>query len=157
MSSVTEGTRYELAGGTLAPLLGPVVDDLDVVAARDSGLLGWSLDPATAIGSLQTSAGVLHLIEVRLRAGTVDTLYVRIGTAGATLTASQNFLALLDSTGARIGLTADQSTAWTTTGTKSAALTTPAAVTGGVYYVAILSNGTTQPTFIASSSLGQPN
>jgi hypothetical protein len=131
--------------------------DPDVVAARDSGLLGWTLDPATAVGSLQTSAGVLHLIEIRLRTGTVNTLYVRVGTAGATLTASQNFLALFDSTGARVGLTADQSTAWTTTGTKSAALTTPYAATGGVFYVAILSNGTTQPTFIASSSLGQPN
>lgn len=131
--------------------------DPDVVAARDSGLLGWSGDPAAAVGSLQTTAGVLYLMEIRLRTGTVNTLYLRVGNAGATLTSGQNLLGLYDSAGTRAAVTADQSTAWTTTGTKSAALTASYSATGGVFYLGILTNGTTQPTFVASSSLGQPN
>lgn len=131
--------------------------DPDVVAARDAGLQGWSGDPATMVGSLQTTAGVLHLMEIRLRSGTVTNLYIRVTTAGATLTTGQNLLGLFDSTGTRVGVTADQSTVWTSTGSKTAALTTPYSATGGVFYIGILSNGTTQPTFTASSSLGQPN
>lgn len=77
-----------------------------------------------------------------------------IGTAGATLTAGQCLAGLYTAAGARVGVTADMTTTWTTAGNKAMALTAPYEAAPGKYYVAFLFNGTTSPTFACGSTLG---
>jgi hypothetical protein len=135
--------------------------DSDVVAstpqATDQGaLLAWTFDPANVANGVQTSAGVLYTAKVTLRsAATISKLWVIVTTAGATLTADQNFLALYNSAGTRVGVTASQHTAFASAQILGADLTTPYAASAGAYYVGILSNGSTQPTFLSGTVLNK--
>jgi hypothetical protein len=73
---------------------------------------------------------------------------VYVVTAGSSLTSGQNFAALYDSSKNLVGITADQATAWGTTGEKVMALTTPYVVTApGLFKGAMWSVGTTPPAF----------
>lgn len=122
----------------------------------DNGLLAASLDPASCDdnGSAPLS-GTVYMVAVRLRvATTVTNLHAVIGVAGSGLTSGRCFLGLYSSAGSLLGQTADQATAWATAGNVKAALTTPYVAAAGTYYVAILANGTTRPTFACGSTLG---
>jgi Right handed beta helix region len=130
-----------------------------VAYASDSpvkhGLLEWNFDPTgISTASQVLTSGTLHLIKITAQASaTINNIITAVNTVGATLTAGQNFAALFDSAGNRIGITADQSTAWTTTGLKTMALTAGVAVTAGQdYYIVLLSVGTTPPSFPRSAS-----
>jgi hypothetical protein len=119
----------------------------------DQGFLAWSGNPAYASDTGQPSSGGIRLCKIFLRrAATISNIWVCVTTAGATLTSGQNLLGLYTSAGARVAVTADQATAWTTTGNKSAALTASYSAAAGTYYVAILSVGTTIPQFSAMSA-----
>jgi hypothetical protein len=133
-------------------------DDLAAVKARvlpnvSGSLLGATFDPMLATSSTATgvtwTAGVVYLTRVYIPAGTVTNLHVGIGTAGAGLTAGC-FAGLYDTTGALLGQTASQATAWTSTGNAAMALTAPLVLTAGYYYVAVLANGTTLPMLARS-------
>lgn len=128
----------------------------------DQGMVAWAYDVAQAVNTASNAltAGVLTLIKLRLTAAaTLSTLHIYVATAGAGLTAGQNFGGLLKADGTLLALTADQATAWVSTGAKNMAMT---AVTGqsltlvpsGTYYAVLLGNGTTMPTLVRSS--GQP-
>lgn len=132
----------------LSPLPGP----------WDHNLLAWSYDPVGAINNSVVTGGVLYLIKVRMGpAATITNVIVQVAIAGTTLTADQNFAALYDSAGTRVGVTADQTTAWGSTGTKTMALTTPYVAAAGTYYVGLLANGTTPPQFARSSGFSLIN
>lgn len=123
----------------------------------DYGLVGWSADPtwAPATGAAPAS-GASRLVRVMVpTAATITNIVGVIITAGATLTASQSWIGLYDTSFNRLGVSATQHTAWTTTGIKTMALTTPYAAAAGEYYVAFVSNGTTIPQFqlVSSSSV----
>lgn len=108
------------------------------------GFAAMTYDPASAPAGSALTAGTVHMSRVDLPApATISTITTAVVTAGGTLTAGQNFAGLYDSTGARVGVTADQTTAWGTIGEKNMALTAPYAAAAGTYYVAYLSNGTT--------------
>lgn len=125
--------------------------------AEDQGaLLAWTFDPSNVANGVQTSAGVLYTAKVTLRsAATVAKLWVIVTTAGGTLTSSQNFLALYDATGARVGVTASQHTAFQSAQILGASLTASYAAGAGDYYVGILTNGSTQPTFLSGTVLNK--
>lgn len=114
----------------------------------DHNVTAWAFAPQAAVGTQNPTAGVLHLTKVLLRAaGTITNVITGVSAAGVGLTANQNFGALYDSTGTRVGVTADQSVAWASSGTKIMALTAPYVAAAGFYWVAILSNaGTSTPT-----------
>ena len=129
--------------------------------ANQGNLKGWTGDITGSTTNLLLSnlgsSGVLILQGIvisNVPAGgslTISNILLWLVTAGATLTSGQNFIGLYNSAGTLLGTSADQSTNWTTSaGTlKTIALTTPAAVTTpGVYYVGLLWNGTTAPTFL---------
>jgi parallel beta-helix repeat protein len=125
------------------------------------GLAEWNFDP-TAISTVSQVlvSGTLYLVKITPQSsGTITNLIVHVGTAGATLTAGQNLAALFDSGGTRLGITADQSTPWATTGLKTMALGASVAVTAGQdYYVAFLSVGTPPVSFArAGGSVVAPN
>ncbi|MFF8589957.1 hypothetical protein ACF061_00715 [Streptomyces sp. NPDC015220] len=128
----------------------------NVWTPSDHGLIAWSLDPAACTTTGTTlSAGFIYLLGVVLRqATTISKVNAVIGTAGATLTAGQCLAGLYDSAGTRRGITADMSTTWNSVGNKAMSLTGSYSAPAGRYYIAMLFNGTTSPTFAAGSTFG---
>jgi hypothetical protein len=143
----------------LSSLYVPVTTNADnQFSPGDHGLIAWANPAPLANDTGQPSSGAVRLIKLTLkRAATISNIWLTITVAGATLTASQNFVGLYTSAGTRVALSADQSSNWTSTGTKSIALTASYSAAAGDYFVAILSNGTTIPTFSASSSGTNPS
>jgi hypothetical protein len=127
-------------------------------AATDSALVAWSFDPTSATQTFLTTAGVLYLSRVVLsNQQTLTNGLIGLTTAGGTLTSAQNYVALYNSAGTRIAVSADQSTAFATAGLITAAWTTPvASAAPGVYYVGVLCNGGTAVTLASGSTL-KPN
>lgn len=122
--------------------------------ATDHGLIAWTHDPAGCRATDDAvTAGVVYLAKVKIvnRSTVVTNVLAAVTTAGATLTSGQCFAGLYNSSGTLLSATADQSTAWTTTGLKTMALTTPQTLAVGNYYVALLANGTTPPRFMTGN------
>ncbi len=123
--------------------------------AQDHGYLTWS-DKPTACNSTGTAPSAQQLQLVRLHlpvAATVTNLVLFVqSVTGVSLTSGENFAGLYTSSGTLLSATADQSTDWTTTGTKPMALVTPQACAAGDYYLGFFVNGSTLPTFAKSVS-----
>lgn len=120
------------------------------------GFLEWNFDPI-AISSGNGSAassGVIYVLKVTARTGgTVSNIVTTVG-GGTTssLTAGQNFAGIYDSSGVRIAVTGDQTTAWSTGGVKTMALQGQVVLQAGRdYFVAFVANGSTLPSFVASA------
>jgi hypothetical protein len=170
-ATVTVGTTTTLAAGSQATVTNSGTTSAAVLnfgipagadgsggtgtATRDQGVphadsYGWKAmcyDPVgistgTIIGT--TAVGT----RIWLAAGTLITnIIVSLATAGATLTAGQNGAAIYSPTGALLGRTTDQSTAWTTASGRTMALVTPFTTSvDGYYDIVMWSNGTTKPT-----------
>ena len=118
----------------------------------DHNLISWAYDPihATNTYTLATS-GTVYVTQVKLNKALITNIVLNVTTAGATLTSGQNFAGIYQN-GTLLGTTADQSTAWASTGVVTAALATPVYVSQGLIYVAVVSNGTTKPTFASASA-----
>lgn len=149
-----------LAGtpGTWVPL-GPVPN---LRLPADIGLIAWSYDPVACSNSSASINGSLYLARLPLRsAKTITNLAVFLSAGATTATASENFLALIDSTGTIRGSTAagaidtqTQSSGWL-----SHAMSSTYAAPAGQYWVAVLLNAATPATFArgTGSSLTGPN
>lgn len=120
------------------------------------GYREWAFDPAgVSGGSALGAAGTITLIKIPwVVTAPVTNVVVVLTAGGSTLTTGQCFAGLYDSSGARLGVTADQASAWGSAGTtpKTMAITGgPITVTSGglngFVYVALLWNGTTSPSF----------
>jgi hypothetical protein len=150
LTGLANGTAYTDAAafGQLTSVPGPA----------DMGLVAWSMDPYTAVGTwlLATGGSVYGMALWVRRNVTVTTMLVSPSTTAGTLTASSSWGLLYNSAGTLIGQTADQSTAWATGGTKVMTLSavTSLALTPGLYWGAVVSTATTGalPTFRATSS-----
>jgi hypothetical protein len=122
------------------------------------GHLAWSDDASLITGTLKPTTGTLSFalgVAAAARAnGATLTVTVEVATVGATLTAGQNLLGLYRSdntTLTRLGVSADQGAAWLTTGIKTTTLTLATAINpGDLLYLALLTAGTTTPTFRAA-------
>ena len=115
------------------------------------GYLGWNYDPAMGSGSSALTLAALHMIRIDLHAAaTINNVVGGVQVIGATLTAGQNLAGLYDASGTLLAQTADQSASWVSTGHKVMALTAPVSAAAGTYYVGLLSNGTTAPSFLRS-------
>jgi hypothetical protein len=122
----------------------------------DRGLIAWTFPPSQiiteAVSTANLPSGDIALTKIWVRkAQTITNIVLAIGNAiGVTLTSSENFVGLYDSTGTRQGVSADQTTAWTTSGNKNGGLviplTSPYSAPAGFYWIAFLCNGTTGPT-----------
>lgn len=121
----------------------------------DQGFISWSVDPASASNATALATGVMTVVRMAIRAQTsvtVTSLEIGVNVAGSGLTAGQNLAALYNSAGTRIGVTADQSGTWNSIGHKSMNLTAPVLVTPGLYWVGILSVGTTPPQILRATT-----
>jgi hypothetical protein len=122
----------------------------------DHGYIAWTYDPAeSSSAGTALSAGFIYMLAVLLRQGaTISKLNLYVGTAGSGLTAYQCLAGLYDASGTRVGITADMSTTWNSTGHKAMSLTSSYAAAAGRYYVALLFNGTTSPVIACGSTQG---
>ncbi len=121
----------------------------------DYGFIAWSIDPSEAANNLTLTSGTILMVGLQIRQSTnFSNIIVHLQTGGSTLTAGQNLVGLYDSAGNRVAQSADQSANWTTNGLKIVPMTgAPIALTPGLYYVAILSNGTTPVTIVRETSI----
>lgn len=130
-------------------------------APADHNFLTWSYDPAlAAAGTIVANGGTLYVIRLKLPvAALVTNIVMEVSTAGATLTAGQNFAALYDASRALLAVTADQAAAWASTGLKTMALAAPQAVPAGYVHACFWTVGSTLPTFTRGTALNavQPN
>lgn len=124
--------------------------------ATDLGYKAFNYDPILATGSTAPTAGVEYLARLTLRqTRTISKVAIGVvSTTSMALTAGQNFLGIVDSTGAIVATTADI-TASVVSGELVVSLTTPVTLTPGNYWGVILLNGTTLPTLARAS--GQIN
>jgi hypothetical protein len=149
--ATTTGAYFRDAGGVDRNLIRP-----DNPVATDFGFAAWAYDPAPAGTNTVFTGGVIQLVRVPIRASrSITNIILSVGTAGATLTAGSCWAGLYDSSGNRLGQTADQATAWTTTGTKTMAITGgPLTLAEGMYWIAFVATGTTIPAMLRASGVG---
>lgn len=160
------GTTWSEANWNLWALAGQAGQDGEDGASGSDptamhGFKVQSIDPVLAAGSGALTAGIAQLMKVLVPVNiTVSNLYSVLNTAGAGMTNA--FAGIYSSTGTRLGVTADQSTAWSTTGEKTMALTAPVDLTGGpqtyVWVALMVGAATTAPQFAQfTSSSGAAN
>lgn len=114
----------------------------------DQNLKAWSYDPGLQTSSTTLTSGLVYLIRMPLaQPQWITNILIEVMAAGTGLTSGQNFVGLYSSGGTLIATSADQTSAWGSTGLKSAALTgAPYYEQGGFVYAAVLSTGTTPIT-----------
>ena len=125
------------------------------------GITAWNFPSALATSSSAAlTSGTVYVMRVPLGAAstTITNVIAGVTTVGGDADRLQNFAAVFDHTGARIGVTADQSGVWTSTGLKTMALASgPFTGTWPFVYVAILSNWTSTgpgPIFARGAGAG---
>lgn len=124
----------------------------------DQALAGWTFDPVDMQGgTILPTAGLLMLSRIKVNLAAVTGIMIYVTAGGSTLTASQNLAGLFNDQGAILGagaVTADQATAWQSSGLKTMPLNVAQAVTPGAWYrVGLFANGTTLPTLGRASNL----
>lgn len=119
------------------------------VTPEQHNYLAWSMPPEIANNGGTLSAGTMSLVKIYLqedRTYAINTISIDIATQGSTITAA--FAGLYTSAGVLLQKTADQETAWESTGFKAMALAAQVTVEGGPgvwVYAAFLSSGGTPP------------
>lgn len=127
-------------------VLGPVSQPRPLTAL-DYGAKAWSLDPAYAIAAALLTAGNLYYVMCKMPATDfISNVSVAI-TTGAT-TPTYAALALYDKSGNQLGVSADQSASWISTGIKVVPLIAPTPVlpAGTLFWVALETVGGTGMT-----------
>lgn len=124
---------------------------------RDLGLSLLPADPVIATGTMSPTAGVgLVARAVANQSGSTVSIVLNVNTAGVALT--NTFLAVYDSTGVRLGVSANLSTSLQSGGGKILTISSAALVAGGVYYIfLVVGGGTTMPVLKAFPASGVPN
>lgn len=138
------------------PLWTPPVRDV-VMEARGFKLWNWDLLDAISTGSQSgVAAGVIHLDRLEVPVTTTfNTLTYHIGNTPAGL--ANCYVGVYDSSGARLGVSADQSSLWTGPGLCQTAIVSPFTVTGGsgvfVWCAYISGTASTVPNFARSTAV----
>jgi parallel beta-helix repeat protein len=114
-----------------------------------NGLIAWTCDPYSMPGSASTpTLGTLLMNAVFVdRTATASNISFFIGTAAVTPTSGQNFAMVIDSNGTVKG-SVEITTAIGGTGLKTVTLSSTFTVTPGMYWLALLFNGTTGPQLL---------
>lgn len=114
----------------------------------DYGFISWTFDLSEAPASATiVLGGYLFVTKIPIPvATTITNLHLAIATGGSGLTSGQ-CLAGLYQNGNLLASTGNQSTAWTTSGIKTMALSSPQSVSAGYVYIGWHCNGTTSPVF----------
>lgn len=121
---------------------------------RHYGLLAWSNSPHPCANPAVTGTTSMWVSKVFVpETITASNVVTYVTTAGSGVTSA--YMGVYDSSGALLGQTAQQSTAFNSTGTKSIALASPVTITGGpgvyVYVAFCCTAATTAPTLTRPS------
>ena len=124
------------------------------------GLIGQNM-PGQLVGSSSSpAAGYVYVIVIPLTGAETEITNVElyVSSGGSGLTSTENYAAVYSNTGTRIGVTADQTSAWASSGLKTMALA-GAPFTGTWPWVAasFVTNGGTVPTFAAGGLVALAN
>ncbi len=126
----------------------------------DYGLISWSYPPPATSSSGAGASGVIYFMLVPVPVATTIT-GVRLFqvSAGATLTAGQCLAGLYDAAGTRVAVSGDQSGAWASGAVvnKDAAFTGPYSAAAGLYWAAMMFNGTSGPVWCKGAPGGMAN
>lgn len=115
---------------------------------NDYGWLAWNFDLVVGWPGSALTGGTLFLSAIKIPAATTITnVILHCSGAGSSLTSGQCFAGLFQG-GNLLAATADQSTAFTSTGIKTMALTSAQSVSAGTIYVGVFANGSTLPSFL---------
>jgi hypothetical protein len=122
---------------------------------NDHSFIAWAYDPFLCATQTVTTGGLLYCVKIPIPVATnITNLWLGINGPGVTLTSGQNFAGLYSSAGALLASSADQSTAWLSSGLIQMALTgAPIAVSAGYVYVCWYSVGTTKPSFMRGNAI----
>jgi hypothetical protein len=124
--------------------------------APDHGLISWAYDPAIISGTYTlATAGTLYTVDLKVNTSTITNIAYHITTAGATLTAGQNYVGIYQG-GTLLGASVPAATItqWGSTGYTSTPLASPVNVSNGIVTVAFMFNGTTGPTLGTAGTKG---
>jgi hypothetical protein len=125
----------------------PVATDHNYTPA-DYGLLAWAGDPGYLAGAAAEPqpSGVLRLVKIKVPKAITVTNVVLSMKSSATLTAGQNFVALFNMAGSRLGVSTDMTATFSAlTGKTTCPLMAPVVIPSGFIYAAFLLNGTVMP------------
>jgi hypothetical protein len=122
--------------------------------------LAANYDPILIVANSRPTSGYIYFVAVPVpRQITITNVILAANGAGSGLTSNQNFVGLYNSSGTLLGLSADQTTPWASTGLPyTIALTVQSGQSltqggaGVVLYVAILSNASTTPAFLLENT-----
>lgn len=133
----------------------------DAPTAQDFGFATWTfpIHQSHTTGKILTTAGSVFGSAMFVRRPvTVTSLLAMVTVAGGTLTASDCWGLLYNSSGTLIAQTADQSTPWATAGLQTMALTAKSGqsltLQPGQYWGGVVATGTTLPTFAVAGHAG---
>jgi hypothetical protein len=132
---------------------------VDTVPA-DASLVTWAFPPWASSSAGPGNSGFTYYMRVKIpAAATVTGVRLYQTAAGATLTSGQCLAGLYDSSGNRVAVSADQSTAWGTgsQANKDAPFTSQYSAAAGYYWIALLFNGTTGPSWPKGAPSGAAN
>lgn len=130
-------------------------NDARIYTAADFGWLAWTFDPLDSSASTPIVGRTYWSRTKVAKSGTIANIQLQVTTAGTTLT--HGFVGIYSTAGVLLGSSADQTTAWQTTGVKTIAVTNASgqslAVTAGQeILLAFLQAGTTGAAIAAKTS-----
>jgi hypothetical protein len=152
------GYRKPATGIPASDLAASVATSLGGIGAADAGYVAWTMDPLYATAAIATATGNLVFGRAKVGVtGALSTVTIVVTTGGSSLTSA--WLAVWALDGTLLGVTADQTTAWQSTGTKAVNLATATAsqAAGTVVLVGMLSTGTTGPTVRGAATAASVN
>lgn len=116
----------------------------------DHGLLSYTSPPESVISGFNLVAGQVYLSKFKIvnRSTVVSNILYGVTTAQVGGTSGQNFVGLYNSSGTLLIASGDQTTNFSTTGLKTAAIT-PQTLAVGTYYVAFVANHATTAPAVA--------
>lgn len=117
---------------------------------RDNTLVASSSDPSEGSGTTLLTGGTIYLVKLPIsRSVTPTKLYWYVTTAATTPTASQNWVGVLDSTGALLGSAVDVAATTSSTGLKTTTVA-PGALSVGYVWGAIVCAAGVLPTLASA-------
>jgi hypothetical protein len=119
------------------------------------GFLEWYFDPNLSTTGSALTSGTIYLMKISPQYNfTINNVTLVLnGTAATNLTSGQNLVGIYNSSGTRIAVSADQSSSWLTTGTKTISVGATSLISNQDYFIAVLSVGTgTMPTMARLST-----
>lgn len=142
------------------------IPSLGSVTPNDYNLISWTFSPDNAQSSnILAASGTQYGARIHVPYGTTCAyvhIYLTVG--GATLTSGDSLIAIYalavnnTTAPALVGQSADQSTAWTSTGGKKIAISSPPSmVAGSDLWVTFWSAGTTMPTLASGGTVALVN